>query len=585
MKKRLIIFSMLGFILLADANISFAQWVSPGELSNAHEKLEGIANCFKCHAVTMALNESACRSCHKGLEKRLKDDAGFHAKIQRKCVNCHTEHEGKEVNISRLDKETFDHDLTGYRLLDRHSISCDKCHKKVNTYFELSPECTGCHNDTHKRTMTEECLKCHDYKSWKDLVFDHDINTEYKLKGKHTDLKCESCHSPALSEATGDDKAVFATLKFKPLKHEKCSDCHYDLHNGEVKKRPCAVCHMTDGWKANSFNHNDPLLSDYKLSGRHNKVACALCHPERIKVFRKGGKIIEVNTYKLMPVKHSSCSNCHYDVHLGQFEKRDCNTCHSVSNEWKDHSFKHESPDYSGYKLTGKHKNVSCDNCHERSSVKYSEFNNKKNKSLGRFRPVKNRECIDCHFDIHTGEFDKQKCDACHSLNKTWKAYTFSHEPEKEGGYRLEGKHVGVVCEKCHERTEIIYTEFRLEKKRLMSKFRPLKSKGDCTDCHKDEHKERFKGINEVTEITCDVCHSVENEWKEFGYKHISEIKFKKYQLNFKAGESECEKCHTCGSEVFCTYCCIRRCMPCDFKQKILRSKDTDLYQIKDQEP
>ncbi len=127
--------------------------------------------------------------------------------------------------------------------------------------------------------------------------------------------------------------------------------------------------------------------------------------------------------------------------------------------------------------------------------------------------------------------------------------------------------------------------EFGTEKKRLMPGFRQLASKGDCIDCHKEEHKERFKGLGEVKEVSCDICHSVNNDWKDFGYAHKSELKFKKYQLNYKAEENECEKCHTCGSEVFCAYCCIRRCMPCDFKQKILRSKDVELYPLKNREP
>ena len=98
------------------------------------------------------------------------------------------------------------------------------------------------------------------------------------------------------------------------------------------------------------------------------------------------------------------------------------------------------------------------------------------------------------------------------------------------------------------------------------------------------QHKPDIKNLNENC-FECGACHSVENEWKDYGYKHKSEIKFKKYQLNYKAEESECEKCHTCGTEVFCVSCCVRRCMPCEFRGKILRSKDTELYQLKDREP
>jgi hypothetical protein len=287
---------------------------------------------------------------------------------------------------------------------------------------------------------------------------------------------------------------------------------------------------------------------------------------------------------RLKPVKYSSCSDCHFDVHKGQFRKQGCDACHSVNNNWKDHTFDHGSKKYSGFKLEGRHETVDCEKCHLRNEITYAEFNSKKKRAIGNFKPLKTEKCTDCHFDIHGGEFEKQSCDSCHSLSRPWKEYTFSHEPATEEGFRLEGKHKGIVCDKCHERSEISYAEFNVEKTKLMPRFRLLKSRGDCIDCHKEEHKERFREIG-VREITCGTCHSVENEWKDFGYKHKSEIKFKKYQLNYKAEVSECEKCHTCGGEVFCVSCCVRRCMPCEFRHKILRSKEFDLYQLKDREP
>jgi hypothetical protein len=477
-----------------------AEWISTGELSRAHEKLEGITYCFQCHALTRVIVDEACRQCHEKLNERLKEGKGFHAKVEGKCIECHTEHKGKEHDITGLDKEQFDHGMTGYELLGGHKVACDKCHKNEKTYLDLSPGCLNCHDDIHKQSLSEDCTKCHNYKGWKDLEFDHDRNSEYRLTGKHVDLKCELCHPvSSVKEKTADTEKVYPVLKFKPIQYGKCDDCHYDIHRGEVKDKPCADCHITRGWKERLFDHNDPLMSDYELSGRHENVSCELCHSEAKRVYRKGGEDARIFSLK--------------------------------------------------------------------------------------FKPVTNSFCTDCHFDVHRGEFEDKGCDSCHSLSRPWKEFTFEHEPALEGVSIFEGKHKGVACRKCHESSEIIYTEFNIKKKKLMPGFKLLSSEGDCIDCHKEEHKERFKGVAGGREITCGACHSVENEWKDYGYKHESEVKFKKYQLIYKAEESECEKCHTCGKEVFCVSCCVRRCMPCDFRQKIMKSKDLELYPLKDREP
>jgi hypothetical protein len=586
MKKITAMILILWAFMVMAGSAHAAKWISTGELSRAHEKLEGITNCFKCHSLTREITDAACMKCHEKLNERIKANRGFHSNVEGKCVECHTEHKGRDHDITGLDKEKFDHEMTGYGLRDRHRVACDKCHKKEDTYLDLSSVCTTCHNDVHKQTLSQDCIQCHNYKGWKDLRFDHNRNSEYRLTGKHVDVKCSLCHPEAsVKEKSADTEKVYQMLTFKPLQYSNCDDCHYDIHRGEVKDKPCAACHVESGWEKRVFDHSDPLLSDYELFGRHENVRCERCHPEVERPYRKNGKDVLIRTLKFKPVHNSSCSDCHFDVHNGQFKKQDCGACHSLNNKWRDHTFDHGSESYGGYKLEGRHEKVDCAKCHERSDILYTEFNMEKKASVGRFRPLQSAKCSDCHFDIHQGDFAKRRCDSCHSMNRPWKEYTFSHEPSNEDGFRLAGKHKGIVCEKCHERSEISYAEFNIQKTILTPRFRLLSYKGDCVDCHKEDHKERFRGIAEVREITCGTCHSVESEWKDFGYKHISEIKFKKYQLNYKAEESECEKCHTCGTEIFCTSCCVRRCMPCDFRQKILKSKDLDLYQLKNREP
>ena len=76
----------------------------------------------------------------------------------------------------------------------------------------------------------------------------------------------------------GDIKKEYSALNFKPLKNEKCNDCHFDIHKGELKKKTCTDCHTTEGWEKKTFEHNNAEFSDFTLKGKHEKVTCDLCH-------------------------------------------------------------------------------------------------------------------------------------------------------------------------------------------------------------------------------------------------------------------------------------------------------------------
>jgi hypothetical protein len=536
MKKQLAIILLSAFFLSCIGNGVFAQWIAPGELSKAHKELSGVTSCLKCHTLTEGLDNTACKSCHEEWKKKIQANQGLHARIKVECITCHTDHKGKDFDITSLDEESFDHALTGYWLQDSHKIACNKCHKKEDTYLDLTPECLGCHSDIHKKTVSEDCSQCHNYQDWKDFVFDHSKNAEFKLTGKHADAKCELCHPRnQVTGKAGDTDKVYQVLKFKPIKSEKCIDCHYDVHDGQFKGQVCDACHSLEkGWKDYTFRHESAQYKGYKLEGKHKEVDCGKCHERSEMVYAEFEREKKTLTGKFKPLKAEVCSNCHYDVHNGQFKKQKCDACHTVKKAWKEYIFDHESEKFS-YKLEGKHKEVECEKCHERSEVRYTEFKSEKKALISTFKKIKSDECKNCHYDVHNGQFKKQKCDACHTVKKAWKEYTFDHESEKVS-YKLEGKHKEVECEKCHERSEVRYTEFKREKKALISAFKQIESE-ECSNCHYDIHNGQFK------DQTCDACHSVKKEWKDNTFSHESE-KYRGYRLEGKHKEVECEKCH-----------------------------------------
>ena len=57
--------------------------------------------------------------------------------------------------------------------------------------------CVSCHrkDDKHKGRFGDKCQTCHNAKAWDDVLFDHDRDTKYALRGKHRQAKCDSCHT------------------------------------------------------------------------------------------------------------------------------------------------------------------------------------------------------------------------------------------------------------------------------------------------------------------------------------------------------------------------------------------------------
>lgn len=457
MKKHIILFLLTaGFLFFLNEPVSFAQLISPGKLSKAHEKLAGLKNCTKCHTLGKGIDDSACKACHEKLMERIKANKGLHARVS-KCVKCHLEHRGINADIKSFDTENFDHKKTGFEMRGKHKeLSCDKCHK-ANTYLDRSQACLSCHADVHKKTVQEDCLQCHAFRDWKSVQFDHNKSAKFSLTGKHLEAACDGCHRRTpVRVLIGNAEKVYEAPEFKPLKFEKCNDCHTEVHKGKFKAAACKSCHSPEGWKETIFTHNDPGLSDFQLSGKHEKVSCELCHPPKAIVFEENGKKVERSIKQFKPTKHDYCYDCHYDVHEGQFKERNCDSCHSLKEGWKNITFKHESEQYTGFKLNGKHKEVDCDKCHKRGEIKYVEFNKEKKISIGKLTLLKSGACNDCHKEDHKGSFveiEKVKditCKDCHAVDRKWNERNYKHKSENYKKYTRFGNVEESKCEQCH---------------------------------------------------------------------------------------------------------------------------------------
>ena len=319
--------------------------------------------CESCHKATLYTEKTAtrCVSCH------LKDDV--HKDSQgEKCETCHNESNWKVSN--------FDHDKTKFPLVDKHkSAECEACHKTDKSFLKKLPiACNGCHEkeDAHKGKYSVKCENCHNAKDWKKILFNHNFDTRYPLRGKHETTKCAECHKGTM---------------YKEAMQSDCMSCHRkdDKHKGQLGPR-CEDCHNEKDWKTAPFDHNK---SRFPLLGAHIKTKCEACH--KSPQFRDAPR---------------DCIGCHLkeDVHKKRLGSA-CETCHNARS-WKSWDYDHDRR--TKFRLDGAHRKVDCYACHKRP------LGDKEKATLP-------RTCMACHLgeDVHNGGFGPA-CERCH-VTDNWR--------------------------------------------------------------------------------------------------------------------------------------------------------------------
>ena len=482
--------------------------ISPGELSKVHADIEGVSNCTKCHGVGNKVTREKCLDCHKVIKANIDAKKGYHASSEvstKECAVCHNDHHGRNFQIIRFTKKSFDHRKTGFDLKGEHAKQeCNACHKqafiknpeirkKAGTYLGLSQECLTCHADYHQGKLSSKCTNCHNFNSFKNATgFDHS-NTRFPLLGKHKNVDCLKCHKTEIIEG----KTV---QKFKGLKFDNCTACHKDVHNNKFGQN-CKECHTEDSFFFNkgmkAFNHDK---TNYKLLGKHKIVDCKECH----------------KTTLTAPLKHDKCSNCHTDYHKKEFAKNgispDCNQCHT-NNGFTPSTYTIEKHNASKFKLEGAHLASTCMACHKKDKDwKFSKMGSK---------------CVDCHINKHKGfipekYFPNENCTLCHN-DASWKLVNFDHN---KTNFKLQGVHAKQACSACHYR--------RNDDGIKTQKFAGTSQ--ECSTCHKDSHVGQF-AVNGKTD--CTKCHGFD-DWHKTTFNHNSS----RFKLDGKHLSVKCEECH-----------------------------------------
>jgi len=447
--RRAILFALLSLAVCLLFSGSAGAQISPGPLSKAHSSLTGTSQCNSCHQFGTSTPTFKCLECHKEIAQALSAKHGYHFQLHmqnptgKDCVRCHLEHNGESFNI---------------------------------IHWETPP-----------------------------AKFDHRL-AGYPLEGKHANVACEKCHTPA--HMVPAEKSLLKNhdlaksyLGLSP----DCATCHNDPHKGQLGNN-CAQCHNVQDWKAaKNFDHSK---TRYPLTGLHIKVACEKCH----KPDSPGGPA------RYHDMKFATCANCHLDPHKGEF-KKSCETCHTTSG-WKTilpgFDFDHSK---TKYPLLGKHAQVACTSCHVNGDFK---------------KPLPFETCAGCHTpDPHKGQFEarpqKGECAECHTVDG-WKPSLFGVKEHDTSHYPLKGKHIKVDCAKCHipAGKDTIY--------KVKFEF--------CADCHKDAHDNQFAAA--PFNNKCEACHTV-IDFHRTTYT-IAKHRDTRFALTGAHAAVACAECHKIGA-------------------------------------
>lgn len=282
-----------------------------------------------------------------------------------------------------------------------------------------------------------------------------------------------------------------------------------------------------------------------------------------------------------------NCLECHTPIqnrvdekrgYHGLLEDKSCSKCHLehagkkyelIQWEPDKESFDHKQ---TGYPLTGKHQSVDCQECHQSKNVQAPDI-----LEYARQHPDSEvlattflglpTECVECHTDVHRGEFPDQTCDNCHST-ADWAAVrtTFNHTTQTQ--YPLVGAHQTLDCELCHSQKQTPVEGLQVQR------FGGL-TFDTCLDCHEDYHhgqfdnnclqchtmdsfkspkagvvdhsKTRFPLVGKHQSVDCLACHQSGDNAKQLAFEKCSDCHADHHEGAFRnrAAGFQCDECHS----------------------------------------
>jgi len=318
-----------------------------------------------------------------------------------------------------------------------------------------------------------------------------------------------------------------------------CAPCHPEHHGTEF---PLVSVLSWPGGDPNAFDHPH---CDYRLSGRHDSLACMECHQDKLgRTFSLAQFPDHRRTHTFLGLTQN-CLACHVDVHAWPSEKA-CLECHDQTVFSPSSGFRHDKV----FVLEGVHAGTDCAGCHavptadskERSAAKETAGSLAFHKTTG-------KTCQQCHPDPHHTRWDME-CQACHlGRDAQWREGTrgVSVDTHKPTGFPLTGGHLAVSCDKCHSADKECATRYPDPKAQGYQR-RPQ----TCQGCHEDVHAGKL-------DHSCSVCHQ-DSGWKD-GHLLFDHDRHTTFKLDAVHRGLSCQDCHASDDKTYraegsdCTAC------------------------------
>lgn len=299
---------------------------------------------------------------------------------------------------------------------------------------------------------------------------------------KVTNDNCLSCH-PSIKASQTNRKGYHASSE---VMGKNCYSCHNEHHGRKFR---------LVNFNKTGFDHRK---TGFELQGAHAKQACIACHKSNKK-----------NTWLGL---NKNCVTCHNDYHQGKMSSN-CLECHNFTSFKESKPFDHSK---TRFPLLGKHKALSCKQCHKQVVVN--------GKTKQNFAGLKYANCNACHQDAHENRFG-QDCKKCHtetSFHTLKTNATFDHD---KTNFKLLGKHRNLECKQCHTSGDWM---------------KPLKH-GLCSDCHKDLiHKGEFAKNGKSPD--CSQCHT--NDGFDVSTFNVERHQSTAFKLTGSHLATACNSCH-----------------------------------------
>ena len=341
--------------------------------------------------------------------------------------------------------------------------------------------------------------------------------TRFKHTGKHKKIEksCSKCHIKTKKLLPTEPPRAARKFVFNGARKGFCEECHKNIHTKQFHpkfyKKPCTTCHTTNNFtKLKKFNHD---TTRFKLTGKHKKIAtkCSECHVKSGIILAtkppKRGRKFMFNHFK-----KGFCTECHKNVHIGQFSKKfsskPCSECHTTRSFTKRKSFDHNQ---TGMPIVGKHKKLACKKCHVPTKKLLSK-RPKKYKSLFQFKSFVSGNCTTCHEDVHNGDMG-QTCSNCHT------AHGWDKIPDFHKNFMLSGVHFTLNCQECH-----------VDNRHLDGMSQ------NCIVCHAKDNRHGDSLQN------CEECHS-QLFWGITKFRHS----LTQFPLRGAHRDENCVSCHADG--------------------------------------